>query len=160
MNQEFFLSLPFFERALALATVKHAGQLDKGGDPYVMHVIRVMQGVNDPEEKIVALLHDVIEDTDFTMEDLTDFGFPEEIVHGINLLTRDPAEGYMEYIKKLSGDLRAVNVKLSDLNDNQNHSRLKSPMTQKDYDRLDKYRKAEAYLKHVIKRDETNRSED
>ncbi len=157
MDREFFLSLPFFERALTLAAVKHAGQLDKGGEPYVMHVIRVMEGVHDQEEKVMALLHDLIEDTDFTFEDLMDLDFPEEIIQGVKFLTRDPQGDYMDYIKNLSQNKKARNVKLSDLKDNQDHTRLKTPMTEKDQDRLTKYGKAESYLRDKIK-SERNRN--
>lgn len=147
MDREFFLHLPFFERALALATIKHAGQVDKGGQPYVMHVIRVMEGVHDPDEKVMALLHDLIEDTDFTLEDLDEYGFSEEIIYGVNLLTRDPKEDYMAYIMNLSGHKKARQVKLSDLRDNQDHTRIHTPLTEKDKERLEKYQKAEEYLR-------------
>ncbi len=154
MEEDRFLELPIFERALALATLNHAGQVDKAGEPYVMHVIRVMQGVHDHDEKIIALLHDLIEDTTITVEDLMGFGFSQQTIHSVKLLTRDPKEDYMDYIKKLSHDRRARHVKLSDLRDNQDHTRLKNPMTEESQIRLAKYQKAEAFLREVDKNEE------
>ncbi|NLB21035.1 MAG: hypothetical protein GX829_09525 [Clostridium sp.] len=157
MEKEFFFSLPFFERALTLATIKHAGQVDKGGRPYIMHVIRVMQGVEDDDEKIIALLHDLIEDTDFTLDDLKEYEFLDEIIDGVSLLTRDPEAGYMKYIENLSNNKKARNVKLSDLKDNQDHTRLKNPMTEEGQIRLEKYRAAEAYIRKIIKKEEKDK---
>ena len=109
MEREFFLKLPFFERALTLATIKHAGQFDKGGKPYIMHVIRVMQGVEDEDEKIIALLHDLVEDTDATIEDLKEYGFSDEVIQGVSLLTRDPGEDYRKYIEnQVSGAIEQM----------------------------------------------------
>lgn len=149
MDKELLQSLPLFERALTLASVKHAGQKDKGNDPYVMHVIRVMMNVETESDRIVALLHDLLEDTDITKSDLLAFGFDEETVKKVDLLSRKDAEDYMDYIKRLSADPAAVRVKLSDLRDNLNRTRLKDKLTDKDFERLKKYHRAEVYLLEV-----------
>ncbi|WP_312653651.1 GTP pyrophosphokinase [Proteiniclasticum sp.] len=149
MDKKLLLSLPLFERALTLASVKHAGQKDKGNDPYVMHVIRVMMNVETESDKIVALLHDLLEDTDITKSDLLAFGFDEETVKKLDLLSRKDTEDYMDYIKRLSADPAAVRVKLSDLRDNLNRTRLKDKLTDKDFERLKKYHRAEVYLLEV-----------
>lgn len=149
MDKKLLLSLPLFERALTLASVKHAGQKDKGNDPYVMHVIRVMMNVETESDKIVALLHDLLEDTDITKSDLLAFGFDEETVKKVDLLSRKDAEDYMDYIKRLSADPAAVRVKLSDLRDNLNRTRLKDKLTDEDFERLKKYHRAEVYLLEV-----------
>ena len=153
MEREFFLKLPFFLLSLTLATIKHAGQFDKGGKPYIMHVIRVMQGVEDEDEKIIALLHDLVEDTDATIEDLKEYGFSDEVIQGVSLLTRDPGEDYRKYIENLSENKKARNVKLSDLKDNQDHTRLNDPMTKEGQKRLEKYRAAEAYIRKIIEKE-------
>lgn len=157
MDKKLLLSLPLFERALTLASVKHAGQKDKGNDPYVMHVIRVMMNVETESDRIVALLHDLLEDTDITKPDLMEFGFDEETVKKVDLLSRKDAEDYMDYIKRLSADPAAVRVKLSDLRDNLNRTRLKDKLTDKDFERLKKYHRAEVYLLEV--QNEENRKQ-
>lgn len=163
MNKELLMSLPLFERALTLASVKHASQKDKGEHPYVMHVIRVMMGVETDHEKIVALLHDLLEDTDMAKEDLIELGFDEETAKQVELLSRRDDEDYMDYIKRLSEDHTAIKVKLSDLTDNQNRARFKEKLTETDLDRLRKYHRAEEYLLEVLHgkshRDRSNEEE-
>ena len=142
--------LPLFERALTLAAMMHAGQEDKGGQPYVMHVIRVMMELKEPELKVAALLHDLLEDTDLTAEDLLSYGFSEEITGIVTLLSREPEEEYMDYIRRLSRDEKAIRIKLSDLKDNQNRTRLKESPSREDLKRMDKYHLAEEYLLRVL----------
>lgn len=149
MQKKELQKLPEFERALTLAGIKHAGQKDKGGEPYVMHVIRVMMKMDDEETKVAALLHDLMEDTDLEEEDLLELGFGEDMVGIVKLLTRDPEEDYMDYIRNLAKDKRAILVKLSDLNDNQNRTRLKAALSRVDLDRLEKYHRAEEYLLRI-----------
>lgn len=151
MNKEILMSLPLFERALTLASVKHAAKKDKAGAPYMLHVIRVMMGVETQHDQIVALLHDLLEDTDVTKNDLLDFGFNEDTVKQVELLTRRGDEDYMDYIKRLSVDDSAIRVKLSDLFDNQNRTRLKEQLTEADILRLNKYHRAEEYLLEVLR---------
>lgn len=150
MDKEMMMSLPLFERALTLAAVKHAGQKDKGDAPYVMHVIRVMMGVETAHDKIVALLHDLLEDTDMTSKDLMDFGFDEETIKQVELLSRGESEDYMAYIRRLAEDTAAIRVKLSDLRDNLSRTRFKEKLTETDMERLRKYHRAEEYLLEVL----------
>ncbi len=150
MDKELLMSLPLFERALALTSVKHAGQKDKGDDPYVMHVIRVMMGVETHEEKIVALLHDLLEDTDMTGEELIELGFKEKTVRQVELLSRKEGEVYMDYIERLAEDHTAIRVKLSDLRDNLRRTRIKEKLSDDDLERLKKYHRAEEYLLEVL----------
>lgn len=150
MQKKELQKLPLFERALTLAGIKHAGQKDKGGEPYVMHVIRVMMKVDEEESKVAALLHDLLEDTDLEEEDLLELGFGEDIVGIVKLLTRVPEEDYMGYIRNLAKDKRAILIKLSDLTDNQNRTRLKGAISRADLDRLEKYHRAEEYLLGIL----------
>ena len=155
MEREELLKLPEFERALALATIHHSGVLDKGGEPYILHVLRVMLPMETKEEKIIALLHDLLEDTALTAEDLLERGFSSSIVDSVLLLTRNKEEGYEEYIRRLAEDPLSRRVKLSDLKDNQKKERLPNPLREEDRRRLEKYREAEAYLKAHEKEKET-----
>ena len=151
MQKEELLKLPLFERAIVLAGIKHAGQKDKGGKPYMMHVLRVMMNVEEEKLKIAALLHDLLEDTDLKEQDLLDLAFGEDIVSIVSLLTRKPKEEYVDYIKNIAKDKSAIVVKLSDLKDNQNRARLKEKLTGEDVERLNKYHQAEKYLLDELK---------
>lgn len=129
------------ESAISLALQAHKGQLDKGGHPYILHPLAVMNRVESMEEKIVAVLHDAIEDSEVTIEELRDLGFSEEILTAIHLLTRSTEDSYEEFIEKTTTNRTARNVKIADIKENMNISRIKNP-TQEDYNRLEKYRKA------------------
>jgi len=129
------------ESAISLALQAHKGQLDKGGQPYILHPLAVMNRVESMEEKIVAVLHDAIEDSEVTLEELRGLGFSEEILTAIQLLTRSTEDSYEEFIEKTTTNRTARNVKIADIKENMNISRIKNP-TQEDYNRLDKYRKA------------------
>ena len=128
-------------QAFALALEAHAGQTDRAGLPYVGHVIRVMMAGRTEAEKIVGALHDVVEDTDRTFQDLAEAGFGEEVLRALRLLTHDPDEPYEDYIERLSHDPLAVAVKLNDLTDNMDLRRL-SELTDRDVARLRKYLRA------------------
>ncbi|MGQ8874404.1 hypothetical protein [Paenibacillus sp. TSA_86.1] len=129
------------ELAISIALQAHKGQLDKGGQRYILHPLAVMNRIETMEEKIVAVLHDVIEDTDVTIEELREFGFSEEILHAICLLTRSKEDTYEQFIEKTLMNPIARNVKIADIKENMNISRIKNP-TEHDYNRLEKYRKA------------------
>jgi (p)ppGpp synthase/HD superfamily hydrolase len=129
------------ELAISIALEAHKGQLDKGGSPYILHPLAVMNRVETIEEKIVAVLHDVIEDTEVTIEQLREMGFSEEILKAIGLLTRSKEESYEQFIEKTTTNRIARNVKIADIQENMNLSRIKNP-TEQDYNRLEKYRKA------------------
>lgn len=130
-------------KALLVAINAHQGQKDKGGKPYILHPIRVALNVKGKDEKIVALLHDVIEDTSYTIDDL-DF-LSEEQRKALLLLTHDDDVPYMEYITELKKNKIASKVKLADLEQNMNLKRLKT-ISNKDLKRLKKYKKAKEIL--------------
>ena len=131
--------------AVKVATEAHKGQVDKGGKPYIGHPTAVAASVNEPDQKIVAYLHDVIEDTPITAEDLLNMGFSSKIVDSIKLLTKDKNVPYEEYLKKIRSDSCARAVKIADLKHNMDLNRIPNP-TEKDYARLEKYKKALAFL--------------
>jgi len=133
------------ERAIALAAEKHAGQLDKAKAPYILHPIRVMLGVETLEEKMAAVLHDVVEDTDVTLADLAAEGFSPAVVRAVDALTRRKGEDYMDFVRRAGADPVARQVKLADLADNMDLSRLPNP-GEDDNVRLEKYRRARALL--------------
>jgi len=133
------------ERAIKLAQKYHEGQFDKGGSPYIEHPLRVMKGVESIEEKIVAVLHDVLEDCDVSREQLIHEGIPEYLVEKLEILCKRKNEKYFDYIDRIKATKLAINVKLSDLKDNMNLDRLKE-VTEKDLKRLEKYKKAKEIL--------------
>ena len=102
------------EIAVELAIKYHKGQMDKGGNPYILHSLEVMNNVDKMESKIVAVLHDIIEDTECTVDILREFGIDEDAIESINTLTRKEGMSYMEYITEISYDLIATEVKLAD----------------------------------------------
>ncbi|MCD8037357.1 MAG: HD domain-containing protein [Clostridiales bacterium] len=133
-------------KAIELAAKAHDGQLDKAGKPYIFHPLRVMLNVSGGEyEQCAAVLHDVLEDTDTTAGNLEAEGFPKEIIEAVCLLTRIEGGDYMEYVRRLKSNPIAKAVKLSDLADNMDMSRIKNP-TARDFERLEKYKKARAIL--------------
>lgn len=111
-------------KALKIAYTAHQNQIDKGGIPYVQHPIRVALSCMTDDEKIVALLHDVIEDTNVTVEELRQAGFSTTIINAIIALTRIDGEDYMQFIKRLSLNDLATSVKIQDLKDNMDIRRL------------------------------------
>lgn len=134
------------EKALRIAVEAHAGQVDKSGKPYIFHPLRVCCRCFTDEEKMVALLHDTIEDTEITAEDLLSEGFPPYIVEAILSISRNEDETYEEFVKRTGLNPLGRAVKLYDLEDNMDISRLEQ-VTEKDFDRLNKYIKAYRYLK-------------
>lgn len=133
------------EKALRIATEAHAGQTDKAGAAYIFHPMRVACRCCTDEEKIIALLHDVLEDTGVTPEYLLAEGFPQTIVDSILSITRKEHESYEEFIKRCQLDKLGRIVKLYDLEDNMDISRL-SFLSEKDLPRLNRYLWAYRYL--------------
>ena len=129
------------ERAIALAAEAHAGQRDKAGEPYILHPLRVMLAVNTPEEQMTGVLHDVVEDTSITLDRLRAEGFPETVVEAVDALTRRDGEDYFDFARRAGSNLISRPVKLADLRDNLNLSRIPAP-TQRDHDRIARYEKA------------------
>ena len=136
---------PMLELALSIATEAHRGQFDKAGVDYVEHPIYVASQVDSEEEKAVALLHDVIEDSPFTAEELLLAGLPETVVTAVQILSKKKGQDYQTYLKTVKSNPLARAVKLADLKHNSDLSRLEN-ITDKDLERLEKYKKAIDYL--------------
>lgn len=134
-----------FQIALELAVEKHKNQTDKAGNPYILHPLHVMENVNSKEGKIVAILHDIIEDTDITEDYLFKIGLSKRIVDAVVALTRSEDMDYQEYIKNLSSNPLAKEVKLADLEHNMDLKRLPT-LEEKDLERNRKYQIAYHYL--------------
>ena len=136
-------------RAIEIAATAHAGQTDKGGSPYILHPLWVMNRVKHLGEAYmtVAILHDVVEDTEWTFDMLLNEGFSHSITVPLVLLTHDGTmKSYDDYIKDLSSNSIATAVKMADLEHNSSILRLKG-LRKKDFDRLEKYHRAYTYLK-------------
>lgn len=133
-------------KALEIAKNAHKGQVDKAGEPYIMHPITVACSMDTFDGVIVALLHDVVEDSGYTFEDLERYGFSDEIISALKLLTHEKGVPYMEYIKQVKGNDLARKVKMADLSHNMDLSRLPK-ITEKDEKRLEKYKAALEFLK-------------
>lgn len=144
-NAEQESQMATLERAIALATRAHEGQYDKGGAAYILHPLRVMARVTTPEQRIVAVLHDVLEDTPFTLSDLAREGFPLKILAALLALSRREGESYEAFVIRLGVDPLAREVKLADLADNSDLSRIARP-SPADLARLARYQQASAYL--------------
>jgi (p)ppGpp synthase/HD superfamily hydrolase len=135
------------ERALEFAINAHANQTDKAGKPYIEHVKRVASNLQDEELRAIAYLHDVIEDTTFTAKDISDeFGY--EIACDVQALSRNKDEAYADFIKRISKRSRAVKVKMNDLKDNLDLSRLPS-VSKLDLERAEKYKMALSFLELI-----------
>lgn len=131
--------------AYAIALVAHKGQYDKVGKEYINHPLTVSNNLTTEDEKIVGLLHDVVEDTKVTLDDLRLF-FDEHVVEAISLLTHKEEDSYMDYLAKIKSNPLALAVKLSDLRHNMDMSRFENP-TKKDFERLEKkYKPAYKFL--------------
>jgi len=133
------------ERAIAIAAEAHGGVLDKGGQPYILHPLRVLLSVGTIEERIAAALHDVVEDSDWTLERLHQEGFSEPVVVAVDALTRRKGEEYMDFVRRAGANPIARRVKLADLADNMNPNRIASP-SPRDAERMRKYEAAVALL--------------
>lgn len=133
------------KKALKLCFEAHKNQTDKSGMPYVFHPFHLAEQMTDETTTIVALLHDVVEDTDYTLQDLSDMGFSEEVTDALALLTHDNAVPYMDYVAHIKNNPVAKAVKLADLKHNSDLSRLDT-VDEKALARREKYLKAAALL--------------
>ena len=133
------------DRAIEIAVRAHAGQTDKGGEPYILHPLSVMLRMQTAEQRIVAVLHDVVEDSDITFDDLRSEGFSATILEALQALTKLPGEGRIAAAKRAASIPLARAVKLADNSENSDLSRIPSP-TQKDIDRLEEYRQVREIL--------------
>lgn len=133
------------KRAMRLCFEAHRNQVDKGGMPYVFHPFHLAEQMTDEITTVTALLHDVVEDTDITLSDLSDMGFPAEVIDALALLTHDDSVPYMDYVALIKHNPVAKAVKLADLRHNSDLSRL-DEITEKASERAEKYARAIAFL--------------
>lgn len=129
------------KKALRLMFEKHRDQVDKSGMPYVFHPFHVAEQMTDEKTTVAALLHDIVEDTDTTLDDLLAAGFDPEVVEAVGLLTRDKTLPYLDYVRKLKGNRIAAAVKRADLAHNSDLTRL-DEIGEREMRRLRKYREA------------------
>jgi GTP diphosphokinase / guanosine-3',5'-bis(diphosphate) 3'-diphosphatase len=137
------------EKAIEIATKVHANQTDKGGNPYIQHPLRVMNAVDTTEEKIVAVLHDSVEDSDLTLEDLTAEGFSDRIISAIGAISKRGCEKRKDYLQRVINNPIALKVKIADMTDNMDISRIPNP-TEKDYERTRIYKKTRLKLQKCL----------
>lgn len=133
-------------KAIQIAVNAHQGQYDKAGEPYILHPLRVMSNklMSNDAFRIIAVLHDVLEDTTVTEKDLKQEGFPKHILDALRILTRNESS-YEDYVKRIKKNNLSRLVKIADLEDNMDVKRLRKE-TEKDKERLEKYKKAYAFL--------------
>ena len=132
--------------AISITAKGFENVLDKGGQPYVLHCLRVMNNVQGDEcVKCASVMHDLIEDTDWTFQELTALGFSDKTIGLLHLLTHQKETSYEDYIKAISVSKEATEIKLRDLEDNCNITRIKG-LRKKDFDRIEKYHRAYIYL--------------
>lgn len=133
------------DKAMQIATEVHHTQVDKGGKPYIGHPLRVEKLCNDDDSKIVALLHDTIEDGNITAENLLTQGFPTYLVDAVLSVSRNKGEDYFDFIHRSKANPIGRRVKMADLKDNMDITRL-NELTDKDIERLKKYHQAHKML--------------
>ena len=128
------------KKAYEIAKKAHLGQIDRAGEDYIKHPENVASFVNSDEEKAVAYLHDVIEDTELTLEDLREYGFSEEVLKAVDVITKKKGQDYQTYLNSVKENKLARVVKLADLGHNSDLTRL-IDITEKDRERKEKYQK-------------------
>jgi hypothetical protein len=139
-------------KAIEIAAKAHTGQVDKGGKPYILHPLRVMLNFCESESeatKICAVLHDVVEDTAVTLDDLRAEGFSEEVITALDCLTKRHSESYDTFVSRILTNEIACKVKNGDLADNMDLTRILNP-TEKDNERIKKYRAAADRIMDVL----------
>jgi (p)ppGpp synthase/HD superfamily hydrolase len=134
------------ERAIHIAIEAHQGQKDKVGVPYILHPLRVMLRFDSDVEMMAAVLHDVVEDSRWTLTDLQEEGFPAQVIEAVDFLTRRKQESYDQFIDRIKPNVLAVKIKLADLEDNLDLKRLRE-ITGPDQERMKKYQAAWLRLK-------------
>jgi (p)ppGpp synthase/HD superfamily hydrolase len=143
------------KKAIKIMFKMHQNQVDKSNVPYVFHPWHVAEDQIDETRTIVALLHDIVEDTEMTLDDIKNEGFSDEVVEALSLLTHKQEDSYYDYIVKIGTNPIAIDVKIADLKHNSDLSRLKK-ITQTDLERVNKYKKCIIYLEIRKKELETN----
>ena len=146
------------EDAIALAVEAHRGQREKAGQPYILHVLRVMFQLDTEYERMAGVLHDVVEDTPYTLEDLRRVGYPEPVVTAVDCLTRRPDETYEAFIERAVVNPIARRVKLADLEDNMDIRRLRE-VTEHDHERMNRYIRARNRVQQAIQAAETGEAQ-
>jgi (p)ppGpp synthase/HD superfamily hydrolase len=141
--------MSFLEHAITIAVEAHKGQIDKAGKPYILHPLRLMFKMQLENEMIAAVLHDVVEDTSWTIEQLVSEGFTEEVLEAVKLLTHDKKMQYKKYVDAIKTNKIALKVKLADLEDNLDIKRIAHPKF-KDYARIAEYLKYYNELKKLV----------
>lgn len=129
------------ERAIQIAAEAHRGQKDKAGQPYILHPLRVMAACSTEHERVVAVLHDVVEDSAWTLDDLRREGLEDELVEAVDAMTRREGEAYADFVDRAAHNPLARAVKIADLRDNLDMSRLTDPAGS-DSQRAQKYQEA------------------
>jgi len=140
------LKRPNLDDAIALAVEAHRGVMDKSGQPYILHPLRVMFRCEGAIERIVAVLHDVVEDTGRTFDDLRKLGYSEEVIAALDCVTKREGESYERFVERASANPVARKVKIADIEDNMDVRRL-TGIDQKDFERMTKYLAAWRRLK-------------
>jgi (p)ppGpp synthase/HD superfamily hydrolase len=138
--------MPTIEDAIALAVEAHRGQRDKAGQPYILHPLRVMFRLETDEERIVGVLHDVVEDSETSLDDLRQMGYSEQVVKALDHLTRRADETYEQFVKRTASHPLARRIKLADLEDNMDIRRYPS-LNDKIIESLKRYHQAWRRLK-------------
>lgn len=141
--------MSLLERAIEIAVSAHKGQVEKAGKPYILHPLRLMFNMQTENEMIATVLHDVVEDTEWTIQKLEAEGFDEEIITAVKLLTHDKKVPYKKYIEAIKTNKIALKVKLADLEDNMDIKRIAKPKF-RDYARLAEYLKYYNVLKDLV----------
>ena len=137
------------EKAIELALKYHKGQIKNGtGEEFILHVLRVMLKMDTEDEKISAVLHDIIEKTNCTLEDLKQQGFSNKIINTVEALSKRKGEDYSEYIKRVKKDTDAVKIKIADLEDNMDLKNTKE-LTQVDIEKMNRRKKYYRELKEM-----------
>ena len=137
---------PTLEDAIQLAVEAHRGQRDRHGHPYILHPLRVMFRLETETDRIVGVLHDVIEDTSYTEDDLRKMGYSEEILKALDSVTRREGEAYEEFVLRSKANSIGRRVKLADTEDKMDVRRM-GQITPKEAERLERHRKAWMVLK-------------
>jgi (p)ppGpp synthase/HD superfamily hydrolase len=135
------MKIKTLEDAIAFAAKAHKGATRRTGQPYILHPLRVMLRVETSDEQLAAILHDVVEDTKYTLDDLRKMGVSEEIVAAVDHLSRREGESYEDFVERTAENKLATTVKLADLQDNMDLSLLPE-VTDKDLKRQEKYKNA------------------
>lgn len=134
--------MPTLEDAITLAVRAHQGQVDRAGQPYILHPLRVMFRLEGELEQIVGILHDVVEDSDFTFDDLRRLGYSEEVITALDGVTRREDESYEEFVDRSQAHPVSRQVKLADLEDNMDLRRIVGEISEKDVARMRRYQRA------------------